>query len=158
MVRVQLEIENLKGLREDLCVAQSGIGQGRTYGRFNNQAEVDGRIKRIQAILDQIDVMRPLGSDGRHGDRHTEFCGCAEQLDAYRNWRRIPAYPIYEMTVEGDVRVVDTHEIPEKFLVDPSDTNLACYLLTLWDGRTVVKSVLSLMNETFPELGGLKNG
>lgn len=31
---------------------------------------------RIAALINQIDLHRPLGPDGTHGDRHTATCGC----------------------------------------------------------------------------------
>lgn len=76
MVKIEFEIESLKGLREDLCTAQSAITIA--YGSRPINDYVMGKINRIQAILDQIDVLRPLGSDGKHGNRHTEYCGCED--------------------------------------------------------------------------------
>lgn len=55
----------LKGLREALCWAQTAAGPGR-------QREV----ARIDALIHAIDVHRPLGTDGKHGDLHTFTCGC----------------------------------------------------------------------------------
>jgi hypothetical protein len=30
----------------------------------------------LQVLIDECDRMRPLGPDGKHGDRHTVECGC----------------------------------------------------------------------------------
>lgn len=68
-----LEVGNLKSLRESLCVAQSAIGQ--TYVT-NQTAYAMSHIGKIQEILDAIDILRPIGPDGKHGNRHTEHCGC----------------------------------------------------------------------------------
>ena len=60
-----------KMLRETLCVAQARIG---------NSPLDEGRrrehIERLQRLIDACDVHRPLGPDGKHGDRHTPTCGC----------------------------------------------------------------------------------
>ena len=72
---VTLEVENLKTLREALCVAQSGIAQA--YGQ-RQSAYAMTYVKVIQKTINQIDVLRPLGPDGKHGNRHTDFCGCED--------------------------------------------------------------------------------
>lgn len=65
-------------------------------------------------------------------------------------WRVIPAFPIYEMTTKGAVRVVDTHEEPEKIMVN-GPHGFPCYVLLLWDGTSYVKTVSALLWMTFPE-------
>jgi hypothetical protein len=69
--RVELDIESVKGLREDLCLVQSAL----VYYPSGDQSS---RIQRMQKILDQLDIMRPIGSDGKHGNRHTVNCGCEQ--------------------------------------------------------------------------------
>lgn len=60
-----------KMLRETLCVAQTRIG---------NSPLDEGRkrehLDRLQRLADACDLHRPLGPDGKHGDRHTPTCGC----------------------------------------------------------------------------------
>lgn len=56
--------DSLKMLRETLCVAQSVL-------RYAPDRD------RVQRMIDEIDRQRPLGPDGKHGDRHTPTCGCA---------------------------------------------------------------------------------
>lgn len=73
MVKHEFEILGLKTLREDLCVAQSALSYYSVTADPNAQI---GRIKRRDAIVQQIDKLRPLGPDGKHKNRHTEFCGC----------------------------------------------------------------------------------
>lgn len=59
-----------KMIRETLCVAQSAIAVFLAGPR--NQEH----IQRLQRLIDECDRHRPLGPDGRHGDRHTPTCGC----------------------------------------------------------------------------------
>lgn len=60
-----------KLLRETLCVAQTRIG---------NSPLDEGRkwehIHCLERLIDECDRHRPLGPDGKHGDRHTATCGC----------------------------------------------------------------------------------
>ena len=60
-----------KMLRETLCLAQSAIA--RATGTGYRDAE---HIARLQALIDALDLARPLGPDGKHDDRHTPVCGC----------------------------------------------------------------------------------
>jgi hypothetical protein len=61
----------LKVFRETLCRAQSNIAQ-RAYDRF----AVSNDIAHVQHLIEEIDIHRPLGQDGKHGDLHTPTCGC----------------------------------------------------------------------------------
>lgn len=60
-----------KALRETLCIAQARIGNS---GLDKRRQERD--IAHLQALIDECDRHRPLGQDGKHGDRHTPTCGC----------------------------------------------------------------------------------
>lgn len=60
-----------KMLRETLCVAQTCIG-------YFGDLRAREHINRLQILLDECDVHRPLGSDGKHGNLHTETCGCLD--------------------------------------------------------------------------------
>ena len=51
-------IPDVKTLREALCVAQHTVAD----------------------LIRLCDRLRPLGSDGKHGDRHTPYCGCDDAL------------------------------------------------------------------------------
>lgn len=66
-----------KMLRETLCVAQSTI----LAGRFDVGRQPE-HVARLQVLIDALDVMRPLGPDGKHSDRHTPSCGCPDAVDA----------------------------------------------------------------------------
>lgn len=60
-----------KMLRETLCVAQARIGNS-LYDEGRKREHID----RLQRLIDECDRHRPLGSDGKHDDRHTFSCGC----------------------------------------------------------------------------------
>jgi hypothetical protein len=64
--------DGIKMLRETLCVAQTVIGLSRQEDR---KAE---HIERLQFLINECDRHRPLGPDGKHGDRHTSTCGCED--------------------------------------------------------------------------------
>jgi hypothetical protein len=55
-----------KMLRETLCVAQASLPDHR-------RAE---HAARLQRLIDECDRHRPIGPDGKHGDRCTDTCGC----------------------------------------------------------------------------------
>lgn len=63
--------DTLKMLRETLCAAQSALLRSDT-GRQAANLHSD----RLERIIAEIDRQRPLGADGKHGDRHTPTCGC----------------------------------------------------------------------------------
>jgi hypothetical protein len=65
-----------KMLRETLCVAQTRIGNSPDLFDEHRMHE---HIERLQRLIDACDVHRPLGPDGKHGDRHTATCGCEDK-------------------------------------------------------------------------------
>ena len=66
-----------KMLRETLCVAQTRIGaSGLDAGRTREH------VDRLQRLIDACDAHRPIGPDGKHGDRHTPTCGCEVEATA----------------------------------------------------------------------------
>lgn len=70
---VNIDVKDLKSLREALCVGMSAIGQ--VYGEDQVTYKM-AYIRILNDLTDKIDVLRPLGPNGKHGNRHTEFCGC----------------------------------------------------------------------------------
>lgn len=62
-----------KMLRETLCVAQALLGLATPPHRR------DEHIARLQRLVDACDRHRPLGQDGKHGNRHTATCGCEDK-------------------------------------------------------------------------------
>lgn len=65
MAALHVHDEHLKSLREALC--RVSVGASATH------------VRRISEVIDEIDRHRPLGSDGKHGDRHTDTCGCDDK-------------------------------------------------------------------------------
>lgn len=63
-----------KMLRETLCLASSRIAQS-DLDQHRKRAD----IERLQRLIDECDRHRPLGPDGKHGDRHTPTCGCEDR-------------------------------------------------------------------------------
>jgi hypothetical protein len=64
--------EDPKMLRETLCLAQALVSRAPDEGRNAEHA------KRLQRLIDECDRHRPLGPNGKHGDRHTPTCGCED--------------------------------------------------------------------------------
>lgn len=62
--------DTLKMLRETFCAAQSALGES-----LDNPKH----IERLGRLIAEIDRQRPLGSDGKHGNLHTPFCGCEDK-------------------------------------------------------------------------------
>lgn len=58
-----------KMLRETLCVAQTWVG-------LSSDARTREHIERLQRLIDECDRHRPVGNDGKHGELHTDTCGC----------------------------------------------------------------------------------
>lgn len=67
---LEVPAASLKMLRETLCRVQSAHGVWPVHPRQD--------MERVQVLIDQIDKHRPLGPDGKHGDRHTATCGCED--------------------------------------------------------------------------------
>jgi hypothetical protein len=68
--------DDLKMLRETLCLAQNAISNS-PYNKFRKMAD----IQRLERLIQEIDHHRPLGIDGKHGNYHTETCGCEDKGD-----------------------------------------------------------------------------
>lgn len=68
---VQIDVGDPKMAREMLCVAQSAI-----MGLEEWDSRTENHLSRIEKMIDQLDVHRPIGPDGNHGARHTPTCGC----------------------------------------------------------------------------------
>jgi hypothetical protein len=59
-----------KMLREALCVAEHAVN------RNVEPQNQHGALQILAALIRECDRHRPLGPDGKHGDRHTDTCGC----------------------------------------------------------------------------------
>lgn len=66
--------DTLKMLRETFCIAQTAI-QHRPF----DESRRPEHVARLARLIDDIDRQRPLGPDGKHGNRHTQTCGCEDQ-------------------------------------------------------------------------------
>lgn len=66
--------DTLKMLRETFCIAQSAIQHWPS-----DESRRPEHVARLARLIDDIDRQRPLGSDGKHGSRHTQTCGCEDQ-------------------------------------------------------------------------------
>lgn len=68
-------MSTLKGIREALCVAQTALTQ---MAHETPSHEIGTHQGVIDAMIAQIDLHRPVGPDGVHGDLHTPTCGCED--------------------------------------------------------------------------------
>lgn len=57
-----------KMLRETLCLAQAAI--------IAVSQAPQHHLDSLQRLIAECDRHRPLGPDGKHGNRHTPTCGC----------------------------------------------------------------------------------
>lgn len=63
--------DDLKSVRETLCLAQSALA----HWPYDEEAK-PYHMERLSRLIADIDIQRPLGPDGKHGNRHTATCGC----------------------------------------------------------------------------------
>lgn len=70
MAIIEIPDEDLKMMRETLCVAQTAL----TRMPFR----VTEHMRRLQRIINEIDSQRPLEPAGTHGKLHTASCGCED--------------------------------------------------------------------------------
>ncbi len=68
--------DDIKMLRETLCLAQGLIN--RAYD-CTDHVQRKYHSDRIQSLIDECDHHRPLGVNGKHGNLHTETCGCEDK-------------------------------------------------------------------------------
>lgn len=66
---------SVKTLREDLCRHQAGADGVADPARF---LPLDVRVK-VADLINLLDFHRPVGPDGKHGQRHTTTCGCEDK-------------------------------------------------------------------------------
>lgn len=72
-MKVSLEVDvDVKMLRETLCEAQSLITIWMPDGYMHH-------LGHLQKLINECDKHRPLGPDGKHGNRHTDTCGCEDK-------------------------------------------------------------------------------
>lgn len=61
-----------KMLQETLSFCQSLVGN-------SGDLRLDEHIQRLQDVINECQRMRPTGLGGKHGDRHTQQCGCDDK-------------------------------------------------------------------------------
>jgi hypothetical protein len=78
MSLVQIDIGNPKTARELLCkLATEACSE-------HPQMNAAERMI-VQNWINQLDIHRPLGVDGKHGNLHTPTCGCDDALETRFN-------------------------------------------------------------------------
>ena len=66
-----------KTLRETMCVVESGLrALERERPDFNAGGSIETHLEKVSLIIEECDRKRPTGNDGKHGNRHTDECGC----------------------------------------------------------------------------------
>lgn len=70
-----------KMLRETLCIAQLQISEF-----FIGDRKYE-HMARLQRLINACDYHRPLGPDGKHGNLHTDSCGCEDVVKTGRGIR-----------------------------------------------------------------------
>lgn len=88
--------DSIKSLRETFCVAQMHVG-------LSGLQSAEDHVLLLQRLIDDCDRQRPLGPDGKHGDRHTATCGCEDK-------------PIEPLVLEAVAVVVKTQYAKETML------------------------------------------
>ena len=72
----EIDVDGLKSTREALCAAQSALAERAITGRDVDAAPI--WVESLQYLINGIDVHRPIGTDGKHGDLHTPTCECED--------------------------------------------------------------------------------
>ena len=78
-----------KMLREKLCLAQYAVNNYATLAISERKRASDA----LQELINECDRHRPLGSDGKHGNRHTPTCGCEDNPEAVHSIHPGDGYP-----------------------------------------------------------------
>ena len=74
---VIIDVGDPKMAKEVLCEMQSLLNTFYDSKDANIQREaVEPKLARVQKMIDQIDIHRPVGPNGKHGNLHTATCGC----------------------------------------------------------------------------------
>jgi hypothetical protein len=68
-MKIHIDVKSVKMMRETLCIAQTEVGNSPVNWSKST-------MNRLGELIEELDKHRPLGPDGKHGDLHTETCGC----------------------------------------------------------------------------------
>lgn len=66
--------DSIKMLQETFCLASAVIGNSPLP-----EEEKMRHIGRLQRLINDCQRQRPTGFDGKHGNRHTDTCGCEDK-------------------------------------------------------------------------------
>ena len=69
-------MDSPKMLRETFCMAQAALLEIQSQ---RQSTAMNTHVYRLGRLIDLIDLVRPLGQDGKHDGRHTPWCGCEDQ-------------------------------------------------------------------------------
>lgn len=68
-----------KMLKETLAVVESALSElEKARPGYNAGGPIVLHKERIAVLIEECTRMRPVGPDGKHGDRHTPECGCKQ--------------------------------------------------------------------------------
>jgi DnaJ-class molecular chaperone len=76
----QVEVGNVKTAQEMFRLLEGAVQRGEVHGVHSRQS----MEAMIHSVLRQLDHMRPVGPDGKHGMLHTGNCGCFLEPDEPR--------------------------------------------------------------------------
>lgn len=79
-MKIEIEVESVKMLREQLCLAQLSVQTDLDWNGVHSQERVSATLGNIINVLDHH---RPLGADGKHGNKHTKTCGCEDKFSGF---------------------------------------------------------------------------
>jgi len=85
---VMVDVGTPKMAREHFAVIQTIVAQEDIF-----QQNVPAQ-NMISNVLEQLDAHRPLGIDGKHGDLHTDTCGC----EGHEGLRSAPVVALTPLT------------------------------------------------------------
>lgn len=110
-MKIEVEVDSVKLLREALCIAQTAINESPVNWS-------DSINKRLGRLINELDKHRPLGPDGKHGDRHTKTCGCEDKgRYGYGDWFTDDMGFIWEFRYDIDNNVHRWFEVNPEFYI-----------------------------------------
>lgn len=71
-MKIEIEVASVKMLGESLRLAEAAMNTAPM--NIANSAK-----RHVANLIKELDKHRPLGPDGKHGDLHTETCGCSDK-------------------------------------------------------------------------------
>ncbi len=68
-----------KMLLETLCVAEHALNElEKARPGYNAGGRIESHLERVRHLMDECQRKRPTGRGGKHGDLHTDECGCRQ--------------------------------------------------------------------------------